>query len=299
MGEGYVGQLMQILLNAATVASFTVLVAVGFSLILDMTRSFHFAHAATYTCAAYVTFAGTSWLGMPLTLAAPIGVAFCVSLGCLIERLIYRPMRRRGASSLTLLIASLGTYLVVQNVISLIWGDDTRLLRSAAMDEGIEILRGQLTRTSSLAIALGAALPVAVGVLLRSTSLGCAMRAVAADTELARIRGVPTECVILEAFAIASALAGVGGILFALDVNMRPTMGMSALMTAIVAVIIGGVGSIAGVMLGSFLLALAQQIVTWTLGAQWQDPVVFATLLAFLLLRPQGIFGKPLRKRSI
>jgi branched-chain amino acid transport system permease protein len=108
-----------------------------------------------------------------------------------------------------------------------------------------------------------------------------------------------TDRVVLATFAIGSGLAATAGILVALDVNMRPTMGLNALMLAIVAVIIGGVGSIGGIVLGSLLLALVQQLAVWQLGSQWQDAVAFAILLVFLLARPQGFFGKPLRKVAI
>ncbi len=273
--------------------------AVGFGLIFSTTRFFHFAHAAVYTSAAYLTYCGSAQLGLPLGVAVLLGVAGGVCLGGLMEFGLYRPMRRRSASALTLLIASLGTYVVLQNLISMTWGDDVRMLQSSTVREGIEILGGRITPTSVLAIAVCVTLLAVVTLVLRRTGLGRAMRAVADDAELARIRGIRADRVILATFAIGSGLAAVAGILVALDVNMRPTMGMNALMLAIVAVIIGGVNSIGGIVLGSLLLATAQQVAIWQLGSQWQDAVAFAILLVFLLVRPQGLFGKPLRKVAI
>ncbi len=290
---------MQLTLNVLVAASTLALMAVGFGLIFSTTRFFHFAHAVVYTGAAYLTYCGSVQLGLPLVIAVLLGVAGGVCLGGLMEVGLYRPMRGRSASALTLLIASLGTYVVLQNLVSMTWGDDVRMLQSSTVREGIEILGGRITPTSVLAIAVCVALLAVVTLVLRRTGLGRAMRAVADDAELARIRGIRADRVILATFAIGSALAAVAGILVALDVNMRPTMGMSALMLAIVAVIIGGVSSIGGIALGSLFLAAAQQVAIWQLGSQWQDAVAFAILLVFLLARPQGLFGKPLRKVAV
>lgn len=290
---------MQLALNMLVAASGLALLAVGFGLIFSTTRFFHFAHAAVYAAGAYVALFAMTATGVPITLAAFLGVAGGLCSGTLMEVGLYRPMRRRRASGLTLLIASLGLYLVLQNLISLAWGDDVRMLQPPAMRQSWSILGARITHTSALAIVASAVLLVGLAVALRSTGLGRAMRAVADDPELARIRGIRTDRVILAAVAIGSGLAAIAGILFALDVNMRPTMGLSALMLAIVAVIIGGVGSLGGVVIGSLLLALVQQLAVWKLGSEWQDAVAFAILLAFLLLRPQGFFGKPLRKVAI
>ena len=125
------------------------------------------------------------------------------------------------------------------------------------------------------------------------------MRAVANDPELASVSGIDSGKVILLTFALGSALAGVAGILVAFDVDMIPTMGMNALMMGVVAVIIGGVGSIPGIALGSLLLGMAQHLGVWFISSQWQDAIAFAILLIFLLFRPQGFLGKKIKKANI
>ena len=100
-------------------------------------------------------------------------------------------------------------------------------------------------------------------------------------------------------FAIGSALAGIAGILVALDVDMTPTMGMNALMMGVVVVIIGGVGSIPGIALGALLLGFAQHFGVWKISSQWQDTIAFVILILFLLFRPQGFLGKKVKKVSI
>ena len=129
--------------------------------------------------------------------------------------------------------------------------------------------------------------------------MGKAMRAVANDPELANISGIDSNRVILLTFAIGSALAGIAGILVALDVDMTPTMGMNALMMGVVAVIIGGVGSIPGVALGALLRGTAQHLGVWEISSKWQDAIAFIILFIFLLLKPEGFLGKKARKEKI
>lgn len=118
-------------------------------------------------------------------------------------------------------------------------------------------------------------------------------------SELANASGIESDKVILLTFALGSALAGIAGILFALDMDMTPTMGMNALLMGVVAVIIGGVGSIPGIALGALLIGMAQQFGVWKIGSQWQNAIAFVVLLIFLLFRPQGFFGKKIKKVSI
>lgn len=119
------------------------------------------------------------------------------------------------------------------------------------------------------------------------------------DAQLASVCGIDADRVILSAFAIGSLLAGVAGILVALDVDMTPTMGMRALLMGVVAAIIGGIGSTTGTILGAVVLGLALHLGVWRLGAEWQDPIAFAVLLVFLVFRPYGIFGRRLRKAAV
>jgi len=289
----------QLLINSLIAASVYTLVAVSFSLIYSTTRFFHFAHAVIFTAGAYFTYLYHILLGLPLILAVILSVAASAVLGSLIELYIYRPLRKTKATSMVLLLASLGINIVLQNVISMMFGDDTKSIRTGDVVEGLNILGGRITPIQILIICTGILLVVLVAVFLKRTKTGRAMRAVANDPELADISGVESSGVILRTFAFGSALAGVAGILVALDVDMTPTMGMNALMMGVVAVIVGGAGSITGVALGALLLALAQNFGVWKISSQWQDTIAFVILLIFLLLRPQGFLGRKVKKAAI
>lgn len=291
--------IVQLCLNSLISAAVFCLVGVGFSLIYKTCRFFHFAHGAVFTAGAYSAFLCKIWFGFPLRFSILLAIILSTLLGCLLELGVYRPLRRKGASPLILLLASLGIYILMQNTVSLVFGDDTKTVRSGVVHEGINVFGARITATQILTICVSFVLVVTVAALLRKTRIGKAMRAVANDAELARVSGIDSDRVVLWAFAIGSALAGVAGILVALDVDMTPTMGLNALMMGVIAVLIGGVGSIPGIAFGALLLGIAQHFGVWKISTQWQDAIAFVILLAFLLFRPQGFLGREVRKATV
>jgi len=289
----------QLLLNSIIAGSTYTLIALSFSLIYSTTKFFHFAHGAVYTFCPYFAYLFTIILGIPLFISIPLAVASSSIVGVLTELLIYKPLRRKGTTPLILLLASLGIYIVLQNIISMSFGDDTKTLRNGIVREGLEILGARITPIQIAIIIVSMFLLIACWALMRYTKIGTAMRAVASDPDLALVSGIDSDRVILFTFALGSALAGVAAILVSFDIDMTPTMGMNALMMGVVAVIIGGVGSIPGAALGGFLLAFAQNFGVWKISSQWQDAIAFIILLLFLLYRPYGIFGKKIRKVEV
>lgn len=290
---------MQYLLNTLPVAGMYALVGLGFALAFRVGGFFHFAHGVVFTAGAYFAFLFNVWLGFPLFISIFSAILCSTVLGSLMEFFPYRPLRRKGASPLVLLLASLGIYVVFQNMISIIFGDDTKSIRSGPVKEGLSMFGARITPIQVLTILISVVLIVVVAILLKKTKIGKAMRAVASDPEQANICGLNSDKIVLVAFALGSALAGVAGILVALDVDMTPTMGMNALMMGIVAVIIGGVDSIIGIVLGALLLGLAQNVVVWYIGSQWQDAIAFAILFVFLLIKPEGFLGKKIRRVTV
>ncbi|MCJ7812569.1 branched-chain amino acid ABC transporter permease [bacterium] len=289
----------QLLLNALLAGSITILIAVSFSLIYQTTRFFHFAHAVVFTSGAYFTYLFHKLLGLPIIISIPVAVALSALLGCGMEIGIYKNLRKKSAPPMVLLLASLGLYIVLQNTISMVFGDDTKSIRSGVVREGLPIFGARITPIQIVIVCTGIVLVVLVAVWLKKSKMGKAMRAVANDPELAMISGIDSNKVILWTFAIGSALAGVAGILVALDVDMTPTMGMNALMMGVVAVIIGGIGSISGVAFGAMFLGLAQHFGVWKISSQWQDAIAFVILFVFLLVRPQGFLGRKVKKVSV
>jgi len=291
--------LVQILLNTLVSAAAGVLVAVGFTVIYSTARFFNFAHGAIFTAGAYILYALIAICEWPTWVAIPVAVTAAALLGMGLDLGIYRPLRRKGASELVLLIASLGAFVVIQNVIVLLFGDGTKTLRAADPTEGLYILGGRITPIQGLTVIGSVVLCIATWLVLRFSRTGRTMRAVANDAELAKCVGIESDRVILVSFGAGSALAAVAAILIGYDTDLSPAMGFSGLLSGVVAAIIGGVGSIPGAALGALLVSTAQNFGVWMLPSQWQDAIVFVILILFLLLRPQGMLGTPLKKAVV
>ncbi len=288
----------QLFINSLIAGSVYALVALGFGLIYSTTRFFHFAHGAVYAAGAYLAYAG--WLlGLSLYIAIPLAVIGTAMLGALIEVGVYRPLRRKNASSLIHLLASLGLFTVIQNLISLIFGDDTKTIRSGVVREGLPLFEARITPIQIAIIIVSGLLLLLCWAFMQKTKMGKAMRAVANDPELAKVVGIDTDRVILFTFVLGSALAAIAAILISLDTDMTPMMGFYALLMGVVAVIVGGVGSIPGAALGGLLVGMAQHLGVWKIPTQWQDTIVFLILIFFLLFRPQGFMGKVVKKAAV
>jgi branched-chain amino acid transport system permease protein len=291
--------LQQLLLNGIIAGSIYSLVAIGFALIYQTTRFFHFAHGAVYTFGAYFAYLFFMQLGFDRWLAFPFACVATMLLGVALEVGVYKPMRNRKATDLTLLIASLGLYIVLQNIISIAWGDDTKTMRTGEVVEGHAVLGARITDIQIAIIATSLALITLIALMLTRTKFGKALRALANDPELARLSGINSDRYIMYAFAIGSFLAAVAAIMISFDTDMTPTMGFNALVMGVIAVIVGGIGSLPGAALGGLLIGLAQNLGVYWLPSKWQDTIAFVILIGFLLFRPYGILGRKPQKAHV
>lgn len=289
----------QLVMNGVIAGSTYGLVALGFSMIYSVGRFFHFAHAAVIVCAGYSVLFLTARLHFPLIVAFICAVMISAMLGAAMEMGIYRRLRTKKASRSILLLASLGVYIVIQNAISLTFGDDLYSLVSADFKRPILVYDSRITSLQIVILIVNALLYALVGVVVLKTEAGRIVRSVASDPELALILGINTDRVILLVFALGSALAGVAGVLIACDINLTPTMGFNALLMGVVAAVVGGIGKLRGAIIGGLLIGLVQQLGVWKIATQWQDAIVFGVLVTFLLVRPEGLFGKPLRQTTV
>jgi len=277
--------------------SIYLLVAFGFSIIYFASKFFHIAHAAVITIAVYFVFLFAENILFPISVIA--GIVTAVILGVLCELLVYRSMRKRNLSPLAYLIASLGLYIILQNTISLYFGDDTKVINTAEITVGHQIFGAYITTVQIVTICVSLALFTGVNLFLHFTATGKSIRAVSSNPDLCNIYGISSNKVILIAFALGSALAAVAGILSAMDTNMTPTFGFNLLLYGIVAMIIGGVGSTRGLLAGSLLVATAQHLAAFYLDTKWMDAVTYIILILFLIWKPLGFSGKRLKKVEV
>jgi len=284
--------MQQLVANGVLAAAIYVMVATGFALIYATSRFLHFAHAVVFTAGAYFALFLATRIGLPLAFSVLLALVLSAVLGCLAELVVYRPLRRRGSSPLVLLLSALGIYIVLQNGISMLFGDDLKIIPGLDSGPSFTIGLARVTPVQIVTIATGALCVVATAIVLKTTRVGKMMRAVASDSELAEISGVRAGSVILASFAVGSVLAGLAGVLVALDTAMTPDMGLNVFLMAAAAMILGGVESIPGIALGALLVGLTQHFGVWLLGSQWQDAIAFTILLIALAVRPQGLLGK-------
>ncbi|MCX6152529.1 MAG: branched-chain amino acid ABC transporter permease [Candidatus Kapabacteria bacterium] len=289
----------QILLNIFFSSSIFLLIATSFSIIYFSTRFFHIVHAAIITAGAYFAFLFAFKMALPLPLAIVLAVVTTSILGMLSEVLVYRQMRKRNFPTLAYLITSLGLYIVLQNIISLYFGDDTKVLNTTEVTVGHQIFGAYITTVQMVTVFVSIALFIATKLFLHFAKVGKSIRAVASNLKLCDIYGINSNRIILIAFGIGSALAAIAGILSAMDTNMTPTFGFNLLLYGVVVMIIGGIGSTRGLIAGSLVVAAAQHLSAYYIDTKWMDAITYVILISFLIWKPLGFSGKQLKKIEV
>ena len=290
---------LQLIINIFLTFSIYCLLSLSFLTIYHTIKYLLIAHAIIITFGAYLTFLFSIQLGFSLWFAIPLAVVGVVLISAISEISLYKPLRKRETSSWKMLIASLGLYVILQNLISLIWGDDTKSIRTWPVKVGHNILDAYITDVQIITIVVSVILFTSTILFLQYTSLGKQIRAVSSNSELSNIFGISSDKVILWSFIIGSALASVAGILIALDTDMTPTMGFHIFLYAIVVMIIAGVGSYKGLIGGALLLATAQHLSIYYIDSKWMDATAYIILILFLIWKPLGFSGKRLKKVEI
>lgn len=285
---------MQVLLNGTISGMTLAVLALAFMVVYLPCRVFYLALAGIYALAPYLSLACMRQ-GFPLwaSVLVPAGAGVLVSVMC--ELANHAPLERKQASPGAHLISSLGLYLVILQVVAMIWGNETQVLRSGV--DTVYRLGGMvmLTRAQVLAGGVSLVLLCLFYGWLRFSNLGLQLRAMADNPVQLALHGYNIRRLRLIAFAISGFLASVSALLVANDVGFDPHGGLPALLLAIVAVIIGGNTSFLAPVLGGVLLGVIRASAVWHLSARWQDAVAFLLLALFLFFRPQGILGRKLR----
>jgi branched-chain amino acid transport system permease protein len=206
----------------------------------------------------------------------------------------HAPLTRNRASEGAHLISSLGIYIVLVQAAAMIWGNETKTLRTG-IDSTIHFSGAVLTSAQFVTAGVAAAMLTAFWILLRTTTIGLRLRALADNPTQFALFGYNNNAHRLIAFALGGAFAAASSLLTSYDIGFDPYTGLHAVLLAIVAVIIGGRYSFAGPAIGGLLLGFVRAEVVWYSSARWQEAATFAILALFLLVRPQGLFGQQTR----
>lgn len=298
-------EFLQQLINGINVGAIYALIALGYTMVYGVLRFINFAHSDVFMVGAFVGwFAGQRW-GFPTgsigggLLVLFTAMAACATLGVVIEKLAYKPLRNR--STLTVLITAIGVSLFLQNLGQKLFGANPRSFQFEGADgsrHGLfpeqPVRLGELTVSSNQIIILVVtlALLAALWWIVHRTKIGTAMRAVSFNATAASLVGINNSAVISFTFALGSALAGAGGILYAMNYPaIEPLMGTMPGLKAFVAAVLGGIGNLPGAALGGLLIGLIETFVKGSPFSTYTDAIAFAILILILLFRPAGLLG--------
>lgn len=272
-------------------ASILAIAAVGLSLQFGITNYINFAYGDLLTFGVYTAFVVNQHLGLNIWIGLVVAVILTAILAWLINLFILRPFTDRGTSPIIMLVVTLGVSLILQNVILAIFSEQ---FQNYTMSTGNPLNIGPFLFTPLQLgiIALAIVTMLAVHALLRYTRLGKAMRAVSDSPELARVSGINTRRIVNAVWLLAGGLGGLSGVVLAFNVaSFTPTVGFGFLFVIFAAVILGGIGSPYGAIVGALIVGVATEMSAAFISSEYKTAIALAILIIALLIRPQGIFA--------
>lgn len=271
-------------------ASVLALAAVGVTLQFGVTGYVNFAYGSYMALAAYIAWTVNSALGLNFWLAVLASAIFMSIFGLLVSLVLLQPFARRNTPPVYMLIVTLGLWLVLSNVILIIWGPQTQQFVVAGSQAATSIGPFIFTPQQLLIIGVAVAALAAVHLILTRTKLGKAMRAMSDDPALARVTGINTERIAAITWLLTGFLIGIAGATLALRLSsFQPTFGDDYLFVIFAAVILGGIGQPYGTMLGALIIGMATEVSAVIINSAYKTDIAFALLIIMLLVRPQGL----------
>jgi branched-chain amino acid transport system permease protein len=298
-----VSEFIQQVINGLSLGSIYALIALGYTMVYGILKLINFAHGEVFMVGAYAGYYTATSLGIeayeargaafPLYLAIlvlVIAMGAAAVLGMTVELLAYRPVR--SAPRLTPLITAIGVSLFLQNAAMLVFSPNPRRYPAILREVRFEVGGVIVTNIKLTIFVVALSLMFGLHLLVQRTWTGRAMRALSVNLDAAKLMGVDTNRTISATFAIGSALAAAGGILFGLDqIIINPLMGVLTGLKAFVAAVLGGIGNIPGAVLGGLLIGLAEQLTAGYISPDYRDAITFVILILILLLKPEGLLG--------
>ncbi len=284
------------LINGLQSGSVYALVALGYSMVYGIIMLLNFAHGDIIMVGAYVAWLAMTSLSLPPIVAALLAVVASTLLGVVVEKVAYKPLR--SSPRISLLITAIGISYLLENLAQLIFGAGAKKVPAIIDAAPVSIFGQTVSVTAIVTIVVTVVSMVLLTLLVQKTKLGKAMRAVSEDMGAARLMGINVNTTISFTFAVGSALAGIGSVLYCCAYpQASPVMGSMLGLKAFVAAVLGGIGSIPGAMLGGFVIGLAEALVSAVGLSVWKDGVVFAILIVVLLFKPTGFLGRSMNEK--
>lgn len=292
-GRSFVDRFIQLSVEGIKFGAIIAITAVGLSLVFGTTRLINFAHGEYVTFGAVIAFfLSVSPANLPLWLAAILALVATALLAGVVELSVWRPMRRKSAGLIQQFIVAIGLALVVRHVLLVLFGSRRRQYDEYNLQQSMDLGLFSITPRDLIVTVIAFVLMGLVALMLERTRVGKAMRAVNDNVDLASASGIDVERVIMIVWLLGGALAGLGGVLFGLTQAIYPEMGFQLLLLMFAAVILGGLGSAYGAMVGALVIGLVSQLSTLWFPASLQNMWALLAMIVVLLFRPQGILGR-------
>lgn len=282
--------------NGLSLGAVYALFAIGYTLVFGVLDILNLAHAAIFMATAFAAL-GLVAAGVPLWAACPLAIVFAGVLGIALDRIAFAPLRARNAGTLVPLISSIGVAIAIGGIARGLFGPGEHRFPPGTLGAlgDARVHLGALAFTGLDLVILGIAitLMLALAWVMRRTTLGRAIRAVAEDRTAAALLGLDLERTIALTFFIASALGGAAGILIGLQYDsVSLEMGARIELKGLAIVILGGMGSVTGAVIGAFVLGAVETLSVAYVSSSYRDAVAFGVMFAILVLRPSGLLGK-------
>jgi branched-chain amino acid transport system permease protein len=284
--------ILQQLTNGLMLGGTYALVAIGYSLVFGVLRLIHLAHGEVFMVGAYI--------GLEVMLAFNVGPVVALAaaivgtalLGIVLELIVFRPIRRKGGSFLAPMVTSIGAGLILQEVFTKIFGAEQSEFPAGLGNDTYHLGPLLVSATQVFIMAVAVLSMIVLHLFISRTRYGMAMRAVAENVEIASVLGINTDAVIMLTFAVASGLAGIAGVLVGLAYTaVSPFMGINMAVKGLAIMLVGGLGSIYGAMVGGLLLGIVEVLCVAYAASSYRDAVAFGLMIVILLVRPRGLFA--------
>ncbi len=292
--------IIQNLINALQWGSFYALIALGYTLVYGVLTLINFAHGDIFMVGAYIAFFVATFMlsaaGLPgwaaLALTIPLTMILTSMVGVTLERVAYRPLRRKGAHRLYVVITALMCGLILEHANLALLGASRKAFPPMITEHVYNIGGVSFTNLKVAVIVSAILVFILLQWIVTKTKVGMAMRAISYDKFAVPLMGIPMDNIIVATFVLGSGMAGLAGILFAMSYPiLEPYMGALIGWKAFIAAVVGGIGDIRGAFLGGFLLGAVEILVVAFFPSTFRDLIAFTVLLVILAFRPTGLFG--------